>query len=288
MNGSLQHRAQQLAATLPPLLIEAERVAQTVYQGVHGRRRAGVGETFWQFRRYEAGDSAERIDWRQSARTDKVFIREREWEAAQTAYLWADCSGSMDYASQKNIPTKAERAQLLMLALASLLLRGGETVQWLDPNPIHVQGKNGVRQIAERMQQKDGQSIPPNIPMVKYAHVVLCSDFLMATDEFAALMKNYAAYNQRGIFVHILDPIENNFSLEGRLQLIGNEGEKPLLLPNAAEIAAAYKERMGSHKAYLARMAQSAGWATISHITDTLPQTALLQIYNLLTAERGR
>ncbi len=48
----LRQRAEALAATLPPLLVAAERVAATVAQGVHGRRRAGMGESFWQFRRY--------------------------------------------------------------------------------------------------------------------------------------------------------------------------------------------------------------------------------------------
>ena len=84
------HQAENLADLLPPLLIEADRVAQAVIQGVHGRRRAGVGETFWQFRAYDQGDAASRIDWRQSARTDKLFVREREWEAAQSAYIWAE------------------------------------------------------------------------------------------------------------------------------------------------------------------------------------------------------
>src|SRR5271170_2684565 len=116
MKTAIQHQAQNLAALLPPLLLEAERVAAAVHQGTHGRRRAGPGESFWQFRRYAPGDSAQRIDWRQSARTDKLFIREREWEAAQTAYLWADSSGSMRYSSRKDLPAKAERAQLLMLA----------------------------------------------------------------------------------------------------------------------------------------------------------------------------
>src|ERR1700733_4053951 len=97
------HQAENLAALLRPLLIEAERVAPAVIQGVHGRRRAGVGETFWQFRPYAQSDAASRIDWRQSARTDKLFVREREWEAVQSAYLWADASGSMQYASDKNL-----------------------------------------------------------------------------------------------------------------------------------------------------------------------------------------
>ena len=114
----LLSKARQHLSPLPPLLLAAERVAAAVHQGTHGRRRGGTGESFWQFRNYTAGDAAQRIDWRQSARSDRLFIREREWEAAQSAYLWADNSGSMRYCSRKHGDTKAERAQLLMLALA--------------------------------------------------------------------------------------------------------------------------------------------------------------------------
>ena len=109
------------AASLPPLMVAAERVAATVAQGVHGRRRIGVGETFWQFRQYEYGDRPETIDWRQSAKSDRVFVREMEWEAAQSIWLWRDLSHSMDWRSGANHPTKRERADLLTLALAALL-----------------------------------------------------------------------------------------------------------------------------------------------------------------------
>lgn len=288
MKETLQHRAEDLAAPLPPLLIDAERVAQAVYQGVHGRRRAGVGETFWQFRRYETGDPIERIDWRQSARTDKIFVREREWEAAQTAYLWADRSGSMHYASRKNLPTKADRAELLMLALASLLLRGGEMVQWLDRRSLRAYGKNALRSLAERIGLGSGDnSTPPLVPLARHAHVVLCSDFLMPPDEFLALMRNYADQNRRGILLHILDPAENDFPFEGRIQLLGSEGEDPLLVPNAAQMAEAYRRRMMEHKARLQQIAKSAGWFYLAHVTDAMPQNALLQIYNIFAAQEA-
>ena len=68
----------------------AERVAMTVTQGVHGRRRVGSGEAFWQFRRYQPGDGADQIDWRQTAKTDRVYVRETEWEAAQSIWLWCE------------------------------------------------------------------------------------------------------------------------------------------------------------------------------------------------------
>ena len=95
MSGSvaeLHQRAELLSANLPPLLIRAERVAATVSQGVHGRRRVGQGETFWQYRRYEAGDPIQKIDWRRSAKSEPVYIRENEWEAAQSVWLWSDGS----------------------------------------------------------------------------------------------------------------------------------------------------------------------------------------------------
>src|SRR5690606_20158419 len=121
-------RAEQLAATLPPLLVAAERVAATVQQGVHGRRRVGTGETFWQFRRYQAGDTPQRIDWRQSAKADPVFVREMEWAAAQSVWLWRDGSPSMRWRSREEWPEKRAQADLLTLALAVLLVRGGERV----------------------------------------------------------------------------------------------------------------------------------------------------------------
>src|SRR6185369_11263876 len=129
--ASVQHRAEELAARLPPLLVAAERVAATVAQGVHGRRRVGTGETFWQFRQYQPGDAVQRIDWRESAKSQRVYVRETEWEAAQSVWLWRDASPSMDYASRPDLPTKAARADLLVVALAALLVRGGERVTML-------------------------------------------------------------------------------------------------------------------------------------------------------------
>src|SRR5690606_39275398 len=124
-HGGLRQRAERLAGTLPPLLIEAERVAATVAQGVHGRRRVGTGETFWQFRQYHAGDAASSIDWRQSAKSQRAFVRETEWEAAQSVWLWRDLSPSMAFRSPPAADSKAARATLLLLATAALLVRGG-------------------------------------------------------------------------------------------------------------------------------------------------------------------
>jgi uncharacterized protein (DUF58 family) len=289
MSARLLHQAQSLAAHLPPLLLEAEHIAQAVHQGIHGRRRAGVGETFWQFRRYEQGDPADRIDWRQSSRTDKIFIREREYEAAQSAYLWADDSGSMRYASQKSLPFKAERAQLIMLALASLLLRGGEKVTWMGNDSVISYGKTGLEQIVSRISNAakgTTQSLPPDIRIARHAQIILASDFLMPLNDLQEKMRSYAAQNVRGILFHILDPLEDNFTLQGRLELEGSEGEEHLLLPNAAALRDAYRQRINAHKEQLALMAKSAGWFYTQHVTHELPHLTLMRLYQFLDAKK--
>ena len=126
---STLNRSLELAGTLPALMIAADRVAATVIQGVHGRRRVGQGDSFWQFRPFLPGDAVNRVDWRQSARSDRAFVRETEWEAAQTVCLWRDGGASMRWRSRRAATEKIERAGLLLLALAALLLRGGERVR---------------------------------------------------------------------------------------------------------------------------------------------------------------
>src|SRR3974390_1067991 len=145
---TLRERAESLAATLPALQVAAERLASAVSLGVHGRRKAGMGETFWQFRRYSSQDSSTLIDWRQSAKSQHLFVREREWEAAETVWFWRDGSLSMRFSSAKTVSSKLERANLLVLALASLLVRGGERVALWASGQLPATGRVSLNRMA--------------------------------------------------------------------------------------------------------------------------------------------
>ena len=119
-----------------PTAGRGKRIANTVISGWHGRRKRGIGENFWQFRPYIDGESLSRIDWRRSARDDHTYVRDREWEAAHTIWLWADLSPSMMYKSKGATVSKESRALVLMLALAEILARSGERIGWpgvMDP-----------------------------------------------------------------------------------------------------------------------------------------------------------
>ncbi len=287
-----RQRAEQLAAALPPLLVAAERVAATVAQGVHGRRRVGVGDTFWQFRQYRPGDPASRIDWRQSAKSERVFVREREWEAAQSVWLWRDNSPSMRYASDMALRDKAERATVLLLAVAILLVRAGEFVALLDLERKPTTGRGALARLAAALHRDAagggrGSSLPPGERLPRDARLVLIGDFLSPAEELEPLLKRHASRGVKGHLLQIVDPAEEDLPFTGRIRFHGLEDEEACTVGRVESVRSAYHRRFAARRAALVDLSRSIGWTFASHRTDRPPQTALLALYEALSGELG-
>ena len=282
-------RAEALGARLPPLVVAAERVAATVMQGVHGRRRAGQGDAFWQFRPFLPGDIAARVDWRQSAKSDRLYIRETEWEAAQTVGLWRDASPSMDWRSTPGLPAKRERAELLLLALASLLLRGGERVRLIGGAGRAHAGRTALEALAQLLSLPP---VPASLPaadpgLPRHARAVLLGDFLSPLPEIQAAVAALAALPVRGHLVQILDPAEETLPYLGRVRFEGLEAEEPALVPRVEGVRDMYAERLRQHRAGVAAIAAAAGWRFLTHRTDHPPEQALLALWQALSPDRS-
>jgi uncharacterized protein (DUF58 family) len=278
-----------LASNLPPLLVAAERVAATVSQGVHGRRRVGDGETFWQFRQYQPGDSAQRIDWRQSAKSDRLYVRETEWEAAQSVWLWRDGSPSMRWSSSKNRATKLERADLLMLALASLLARGGEHLALLGQRAPPMAARTAIRRLAavlERNGMPTG-NLPAGEPLPRYARVVLFGDFLSPPEELRRTIAEFARRGVRGHLMQIFDPAEETLPFAGRVMFAGSEGEGEMLFGRVEAVREDYHAAFAGHQAGLRDLVRGLTWTMLSHRTDQPPEAALLALYFALGGPVG-
>ena len=288
-HDGMLHRAEELAAQLPPLMVAAERVAATVSQGVHGRRRVGQGESFWQFRRYQPGDSTLRIDWRQSAKSQRVYIRQTEWEAAQSVWLWSDASPSMRYRSIATLPAKAERADLLLLALAALLTRGGERVAVLGSGSAPRPGRAAIRRCAADLdRRRPGSGAPPVEPLPRHARLVAIGDLLEPLDAVKEMIGGYAARGIRGHLVQVLDPAEETLPFSGRVHFHGAEGDGDMVFGRVESIRDAYRAAFDAHHRGLEALARTAGWTFVTHRTDRPPEPVLLSLFLALaeTTER--
>ncbi|HEY0104676.1 MAG TPA: DUF58 domain-containing protein [Rhizomicrobium sp.] len=271
--------AEALGAGLPPLLVDAERLAAAVSLGVHGRRKAGMGESFWQFRRYRPEDASTAIDWRQSAKSQHLFVREREWEAAQSVWLWCDASPGMQFASGK--VTKAARAKLLGLALASLLVRGGERVALYGESQAPASSRAALNRIGHVLVEgaPRDDALPPDAAISKNAQFVWFSDFLSPLTAIETTLRRLSRSAVTGQFVHIIDPAEEDFPYAGRMRFEDGKGDLGETIGRAETVAPAYRARFKAHAETVGALARRMGWSYIAHRTDRRPETALTALY---------
>ncbi|MEM6944453.1 MAG: DUF58 domain-containing protein [Pseudomonadota bacterium] len=294
----LRRDSERISGALPPLLVEAERLVASTFHGVHGRRRSGPGETFWQYRSAQPGDGYAQIDWRRSARSDRLFIREMEWEAAETVLFWVDRARSMQFASEyarearSGRVTKADRASLLTLALSVLLSRGGERFGLIGTDAERA--RTGEKQL-ERVgailsadHAADGPDFgaPADFELPRAGRVVFLSDFMGPRDQVLPALEKAAGRGIGGVYVQVLDPVEEDFPFVGRTRFesVGHSIQHET--DEARALRDRYRQRLAERRDDLSRAARRAGWQLLLHRTDESPRKALLQLHAWLGGAR--
>ncbi|MEM9968452.1 MAG: DUF58 domain-containing protein [Pseudomonadota bacterium] len=291
MNNPLILRAKsdQEAARLPALLARAEHLAGAVLLGAHGRRRAGVGDDFWQYRPAQQGDSRRMIDHRRSAMGDQEFVREREWQIAQSVMLWIDQGASMRFSGSADLPHKVERARVLGLALAILLVKGGERVGLTGTRLPPRRGNAQIMRLAEMFSQDSNLEYAPpeHRAMIPHARAVFISDFLGDLEDVKIALTKAADRGVRGVVYQVLDPSEEAFPFKGRtiFESIGGTLSHETLKAN--DLKDRYLDRLAARKAELQRLCALTGWFYGLHHTDKTAQSALLWLYGALDGRIG-
>lgn len=293
--ATLRLQAEALAAPLPPLLAEAEHLAASVLPGAHGRRRAGQGDEFWQYRAATASDPAGRIDWRRSGRSDAHFVRETEWQAAQAVSIWVDQSRSMAFSSDRGRVDKAARARLLGLALAVLLLRAGERVGLIrDRAPLPPRaGKAQLGPLALALAegvQADARDYGAPGPVLLPAHsrAVFVSDFMGDPAATEAALAAAADRGVRGALVQVLDPAEQAFPYQGRAIFESMAGALRHETLRADDLRGRYQQRLAARKDRLEHLCRLSGWQFACHHTDSPPSVALMWLWHALAPAGAR
>lgn len=279
---ALEGEAQALSDRLPELMLESLRVANTVAHGIHGRRRAGQGETFWQFRQFQSADAATSIDWRRSASSDTLYIREREWEASHTFWLWADISPSMQFRSHLSSTNKRDRALVLAFAASEMLVRAGERVAYLGLTPPMASRKATSRMAEALATQHDtaalAASLPPPARLSRFSTAVLFGDFLDPPEDVAKRINEMAAGGVAGHVIQVLDPAEETLPYHGRVEFRSPESGERWIADRTETLRADYQRRLNAHREAIAEAARRVGWSFLVHRTDRPSAEPLLSL----------
>src|SRR3954453_13818125 len=269
-----------LAASMPRLILEARKIAATVIHGLHGRKRAGSGENFWQFRRFVSGEEARRIDWRRSPRDDNLYVREREWEAAHTICLWPDRSPSMAFVSRLARESKLDRCPTVAFALAEILVEAGERVGLPG-----LMRPTGSRAVIDRMAEAimhdptERTSLPADFAPASLSEIVVLSDLWSPIEEIQSMLTQLSSNGSQGHLVQIVDPAEETFPYSGRIEFTEPEGAGESTAARAENWRNDYTARLKRHRDEIRAEASRLGWSFTVHRTDRPANELLIALH---------
>src|SRR4051795_587528 len=273
-------KSRKLAARVPRLILEARRVASTVIHGLHGRRRAGAGENFWQYRHFTNGEPSQNVDWRRSARDDHLYVREHEWEASHTVWIWPDRSPSMAFASRTARESKLERTLIVAFALAELLVAGGERVG-IPGLMAPTASRSVIDKMAQAMLHDDADrlSLPPSFVPAALAETIMLSDFWSPISEIRTTLAGLSGSGAHGTLVQIVDPAEETFPYSGRVEFVEPEGFGVITAGRAERWADDYVARVALHRDQIRDETNKLDWLFTTHTTSRSAAELLLFLH---------
>ena len=278
-------KAEELSSQISTLHIKANRIANTIWEGMHVRNKDGVGDNFWQFRKYEYGDPAHLIDWKKTAKSNETFIQEKESQTLQNFVIWRDTSRSMNFSSAENIDTKLFRANLLTLALTIILSKSGENIVLNGSDSKLLKGSEAVNFISNNINKQINNNYisTPNIDEIKNnSHVILIGDFLTNLEYTKKVIKQLSNRGINGIIIHIVDPAEKSFPYKGRINFNGLEEEQNILIGKAESVRSQYKKAIKLHFDNLEKLAISYSWKYFLVPSDSDANISIFNICNAL------
>jgi uncharacterized protein (DUF58 family) len=230
-------------AALGRLKLQARRVADGVWVGMHQSRRRGSGLEFAGHRSYVPGDDLRWVDQRALLRHERLLVKQFETETERTLRLVLDATSSMDFQSSGAPRRKLDMAALLAAALTRVAIRSGDPVGvdfvgGRDTDPLPVAGglEAFERSLVALTRVEAAGSVgagPGDLdralrPVIQRAPrgtvFVVLSDLLEFDDDAPETLAALGTGGRQVIVVQVLDPLEALFPLEGPVRLRASEG----------------------------------------------------------------
>lgn len=296
--SSLREKSDRIAGSYEDLLIRAEDVAASVLIGGHRKRLPGYGDEFWQFREFQSlSDQPQDIDWRQSAKGERHYIRQKEQQVVQRFHFWLSRYEGMNYKSDIAPCSKAEMAQLILMALGVVLSRSGEYLSSPFRNRAS-RGEPGLERLgayllngAEGQQESGSAAIlpgPGEAESATHTSRILAGDFLAPAEDIEACLERLAGQGQNGLILQVLDPAEEDLPFDGHVLFEGVEHNESIRIDHAQSIRSKYQERVKAHCRNVAEIAESYGWLYLKFRTDMPPAHAFEKLWLLLQSLNER
>ena len=266
---SLFTSSERISNLLPSLLSHSSILLKNIYAGLHSTRFAGKGENFWQFKEYTLGESVVNIDWRKSASSKKILIKENEKELSKTIYLYFDRSLSMNYKSKGVLYSKFFFSALFTLTLCKLFSNNKEKVFIFNSDNKPINCSANINNFDKSfLSNKNKHSFPIINHFKDNSLCIFFSDFLFEIREFENLLIKFKKKGILGHIIQVLDPLELNLKLHSTALLNDLETNETLLFNKDKDIENQYNIKIKELEQSLRNIASNSNWKYYKYSTD--------------------
>lgn len=259
-NAGIFPEAKQYSDEIETLLLEARRLNRSLKMGEHGRRTAGASSDFWQFRKFENGlDSPRLISWKQSAKSDGLFVRETEWSAPQTLSIVVDRTVDNFIDHPKS---KAYLNALIALTLGYAYSDVSEKVRIDCGEFLHMERPRDHVKIANALLRpaESNWRLPATNDIPQNSKALLLSSFF---NDLGQLREFLAQVTERGItgcLVQVVTNDELTFPFSGRVKFENATGASVFQSNQARGLKTEYLKKLADNQHQLNLLALSCGW----------------------------
>jgi len=216
----------------PSLLVEGSLV------GNHRSPFHGFAVEFAGHRGYVPGDDVKNLDWKVYYRTGKHLIKQYEQETNFVAHILVDVSASMDFSYKHG--SKKDYAAFIASALSHTIVGQSDRVgvRFFDNKVVEEIPATGSMEIVSKISSfySGGREMkgPSAIGEVLFhiaegigrrAVVFIISDFFGDIERTFDGIKRLLGSKHEVVAIQIVDPLELNFDIPGRVQFLEMEGE---------------------------------------------------------------
>lgn len=278
--SALQSDARSLGDPFQGLLLHAQSLARQILTGEHGRRDVGSGEEFWQYRPFENyTDTMRFVDWRRSAKSDELYVRQYEHKVSQALMIWVDRDERMS-SIQSTEFSKRYHAAVMALALAILSDRSGEKLGDLSRADIFGRGSKTIDALAKSLSQEGlgqiGQPRPKSVNL-------LLSDFLGDLEHIERFVSQAVDMGQYGVLCQVIAQEERDFPFRGRTIFHNMSSTEKHETQMAQELRFDYLKRFAERKDFLSDLCRRSNWGYVQHVTSSPMLSGLQSLHSRLS-----
>jgi uncharacterized protein (DUF58 family) len=234
-------------ARIGALDLRARLIVEGLMTGMHRSPYQGISVEFAQHRQYSPGDDTRHVDWKQYAKTDKIYLKQYLQETNLHLICIVDASESMGYGSVKGDGgatwTKYDHATAIAASLSYMAIQQQDSVglaifdqalsRYFKPSNSPGQWKvvvNELQQVPRWNKTNTGKILDQIAEKLNHRSlIVILSDFF---DDIGSIQQGlrHLRYKKHELMVfQILDPMEVNFPFEDVTLFKGLEGLGDLL-----------------------------------------------------------